>query len=444
MRILEKKGLDKEQSSMVILNGDSTDPLFSYHADLPLLPASVMKVFTTASALHYLKPEYVFTTVLSADALPDKGIIQGNLYLKASGDPLFTPEQMHSFAIRIAHEGIHALRGTLIVDTTVQEANLYPSTWDADDIGKTYAPPISPLSYSFNAFSLRVFGNNSPDRKPDIEIMPNLPLFHVVNNASVTPKGRTQISIEVIDPAPDGQISVIVDGRIMAGDTFRDYQTINRPTEYFLSAFFEELRKEGIEASLAVRLGEMPAEANVLVSQESLPLGVLVRSMNLFSNNFMAELLLRQIGGQVFGPPGSTEKGVRAVQQFVQDIGIPPAELQQWDGSGLSSRNRSTAMAIARLLAAMRARYDIGPDFMAALSTNGGEGTLANQIKEPEYYRRFRAKNGALGGVYTAGGYLTTMTGKQLIVVFMLNNATLSFMKLLEIGNEIVKTVIIY
>ncbi|HEX7502245.1 MAG TPA: D-alanyl-D-alanine carboxypeptidase, partial [Acidobacteriota bacterium] len=142
MRILASKGLDMEQSSIVILNGDAADPLFAYHADLPLLPASVMKVFTSAAALHYLKPEYVFTTVLAADGIPEKGVIQGNVYLQASGDPYFTPEQMHAFVAQVAHAGIHALRGTLIVDTTVQEAELYPATWDAADIGQTYAPPI--------------------------------------------------------------------------------------------------------------------------------------------------------------------------------------------------------------------------------------------------------------------------------------------------------------
>jgi D-alanyl-D-alanine carboxypeptidase len=81
---------------------------------------------------------------------------------------------------------------------------------------------------------------------------------------------------------------------------------------------------------------------------------------------------------------------------------------------------------------------------MASLSTNGGEGTLAKQLTEPEYYRRFRAKNGALRGVYTAGGYLAALSGKQLIVVFMLNNAALPFGQLQEIGNEIVRTVVNY
>ena len=444
MRILEKKGLDREQSGMVIVSADSPDPLFAYHADLPLLPASVMKAFTTAAALHYLKPEYVFSTVLSADALPEQGVIRGNLYLKASGDPFFTPEQMHAFAARMAFEGIHALRGTLIVDTTVQEAELYPSAWDVEDIGETYAPPLSPLSYAFNAFALRMVGGNSPDRKPDIEIMPDLPMFHVANNALVTAKGKTRLSVTVVDPAPDGGVAVMVDGTITAGDTFRNYLTIKRPAEYFLAAFFAALRQEGIETDLMVRFGAMPAEANVLITQESLPLGVLIRNMNLVSNNFMAELILRQTGGQVFGFPGSTEKGVRALQQFLEEIGIPPAAHEQWDGSGLSKRNRSTAMVIARLFLAMRARYDIGPDFMAALSTNGGEGTLAAQIKEPEYYRRFRAKNGALRGVYAAGGYLTTLSGKQLVVVFMLNNAALSFANLQEVGNDIIKTVVLY
>ncbi|HEX7502242.1 MAG TPA: D-alanyl-D-alanine carboxypeptidase/D-alanyl-D-alanine-endopeptidase, partial [Acidobacteriota bacterium] len=308
----------------------------------------------------------------------------------------------------------------------------------------TYAPPIFPLSYSFNAFSIRINGNSDPGRTPDVWIMPDLPSFHVVNNASVTTKGRTELSIQVIDPAPDGRIAVMVDGRIRAGETFQDYRTVQRPAEYFLSAFFDELHKQGVETSLAVRAGEVPAQANILVAQESLPLGVLVRFMNLHSNNFMAELLLRQVGGFVFGPPGSTEKGARAVQLFMQETGIPPAELQQWDGSGLSRCDRSTAMAIARLCLALRARYDIGPDFMASLSTNGGEGTLAKQIPEPEYYRRFRAKNGALRGVYTAGGYLATLSGKQLIVAFMLNNAALPFALLQEIGNEIVKTVVNY
>jgi D-alanyl-D-alanine carboxypeptidase/D-alanyl-D-alanine-endopeptidase (penicillin-binding protein 4) len=242
MRILATPGLDMEQSSIVILNGDSPDPVFAYHADLPLLPASVMKVFTSAAALHYLKPEYVFTTVLAADGAPAQGVIQGNVYLQASADPYFTPEQMHAFAARVAHEGIRALRGTLIVDTTIQETEPFPSTWEADDIGQTYAPPIFPLSYAFNAFSVRINGSNAAGGKPDIWIMPDLPLFHVVNNAAVATQGRTELSIQVIDPAPDGRIEVMVDGRIRAGETFQDYRTVQRPAEYFLAAVFDELR----------------------------------------------------------------------------------------------------------------------------------------------------------------------------------------------------------
>lgn len=440
-KTLETAGLDKENTGIVILD-TGKKPLFSYNPDMMLKTASVMKVFTSAAALHYLKPEYTFKTKIFTDAPPVNGEIKGNLFVQAAGDPLFTPEQMTVLVAEFLQAGIKKIDGTIILDLSVHSGPLKPSSWNSFDANAGYTAPLAPLTFGFGSFNVDVKGEEAADKKPFVSVYPIVSTMKIINNSELVEKGRNTIKADVKD---DGTIiEVEITGKIARGAKANEYKSVNHPDMFFAVAMMDALKKEGIAVNAKIANGTVPKEAKLLIKHESLPLGVIIRNMNLYSNNIMAEMLLRHIGGQVEGWPGTTEKGLRAVAKFLKESGIDTKWLDQKDGSGLTRDNKASPMVIAQLMQKMQDRFDISPDFLASLTTNGGEGTLAKQMKEPEFYRRFRGKNGYISTVYTASGYLRTDSGKTLIVTLMFNNTKLSFQKMLDVASVMTKAIMKY
>jgi len=166
------------------------------------------------------------------------------------------------------------------------------------------------------------------------------------------------------------------------------------------------------------RVGATPAAAKPFARYLSPPLGQLVAETNKWSNNQMAEQLLKAIGARVYGAPGSFEKGLRVLRSYVLgELRYPLEGLTVQNGSGLGDANRMPPELIARLLIAASRDALIGPEFAASLSMAGADGTLRRLFKNTDVAYHLRGKSGSLNDVFAIAGLLTTKGGRQVAVV---------------------------
>lgn len=433
-KLILSEGLSPEHSALVVVdvshpslcNDDEGEEypkeLFAYNPDKLLSTASVMKLFTSAAALHYMKPEYQFSTMLASKEEMKKGRIAGHLYLKAGADPFFVPEQMSAFIREIVLTGLKRVDGNLMIDLSCHEGPSHPPGWSEENFDKSYSSRLSSLTYAFNSVAVKVMADGETGERPTVLLDPPAPGLKVKNSAIIKEKGRNGIEIKVV-PTKGGE-RIEVTGRIGHGKSYSRFLPVHDPIQYFARSLKAELKRAGISLRGGVRFGPVPEDAVELMTHKGQPLAVLTRSLNIYSNNLMAELILRQLGAEVKGYPGSTEKGIETVREFLSELGLDPAGLSQTDGSGLSRDSRASARMVTRLLATMVHRMDIGPDYLASLSTTGGEGSLSKHLIEPGYYRHIRAKTGFIDNVFTLAGYVRTHDGRTLAFCILLNEVS--------------------
>jgi D-alanyl-D-alanine carboxypeptidase/D-alanyl-D-alanine-endopeptidase (penicillin-binding protein 4) len=165
----------------------------------------------------------------------------------------------------------------------------------------------------------------------------------------------------------------------------------------------------------------VPRTARALASRRSAPVGVLVREMSKTSNNFMAEALLKTMGAESAGPPGTWDKGLRAVKQRLAELGIPESSYDYKNGSGLYSSAFMSAETMTRLLVAAARDFRYGPDFVAALAVAGADGTLGHRMAGGPAERYVRGKSGSLRGVACLSGFAGGV-GRPLLAFSVLVN----------------------
>jgi D-alanyl-D-alanine carboxypeptidase/D-alanyl-D-alanine-endopeptidase (penicillin-binding protein 4) len=179
----------------------------------------------------------------------------------------------------------------------------------------------------------------------------------------------------------------------------------------------------GISVSGRAATGEVAFGATDLSAVRSKPLWKILRAMDRFSDNYIAEMVIKAVGA-LGGAQGSTAGGLAVAQTVLQDtIGDDAKNLHLVDGSGLSSANRLTASALAELLARTSLDPTLGPPLRQALAVAGVNGTLRNR---PSGSGRVLAKTGTLDGVSSLSGYATTQSGACFAFAILMNGHRLS------------------
>jgi D-alanyl-D-alanine carboxypeptidase/D-alanyl-D-alanine-endopeptidase (penicillin-binding protein 4) len=169
-------------------------------------------------------------------------------------------------------------------------------------------------------------------------------------------------------------------------------------------AFAEALRRAGVGVAGRVRVGVAPAETSDLATIESPPLSAILRYMDHESDNFTAELLLKQLGA-VDKNAGTTWAGASAVRDALAQNGVPLQGLRIVDGSGLSVLDRLTAQAVVAILRAAWADPAIRSTFVAALPVAGVNGTLDDRLRSAPARGNVFAKTGTTADASALSGY---------------------------------------
>lgn len=396
-------------------------PLFSLHADEPLNPASCVKLFTTATALKVLKPRYRFSTEFLARGNLDQGVLKGDLIIRGNGDPTLTPQRLYKIAAELQDRGLDQVAGDIVLDDSYFDAVPEPPGWEQETLAdRAYAAPNGALSLGQNALSIYVRPGPTRRSPATVQVEPANDLITVQTGAVTTRYGRRLW----VRSVPDGdRTRVLVQGGIGVNEPAEKFmRRIAHPAMHLGSSFLRMLEARGVKVKGRVRLGTTPETAKALWTELSVSLREIVTQLNHHSSNFVAEMLLKAVGAAVYGAPGTTQKGILAVQDVMErDVGIPRSSYIMGNGSGLNDVNRFTAAQLTQLLRHMALDPQLGPDFITSLAVAGNTGTLAHRMGQTGADGMLRGKTGTLQGVSALSGWAHTAAYGPVVFSFMVN-----------------------
>jgi D-alanyl-D-alanine carboxypeptidase/D-alanyl-D-alanine-endopeptidase (penicillin-binding protein 4) len=368
-------------------------------------PASNVKIITSLTALKKLKPHYTFKTIFYADGPIRDGVLHGNLYIKGFGDPDLVPEQVWRMATELRDSGLHTVDGDLVADDSFFDHRLRGPGWDTRWSNRAYHAPIGALSVNFNTVTVKVLPGAEAGGKASVYMDPRIDYLRLKNLATTGPAGSRSSIVVGRVPTSLGDL-VIVRGSIPR-DSKGERRLINisKPALYAATLFHQTLEDVGVVVTGDHRLGKTPISATEHLVHESRPLSLIVWGLNKFSNNFIAEQILKTMGAEFHGEPGTLAKGLQVVRGYMEEIGIKPDSYRLVDGSGLSPQNR---LSPAQIIWALRTAYrdfELAPEFMASLGVMGSDGSLTHRLRENPARSNVRAKTGSLNGVSALSGY---------------------------------------
>ncbi len=345
----------------VLVADPKGNPVFAKNADIQLIPASILKLFTALVALNYLGPDYKFLTEFYMDH-------HSNLKVKGYGDPLLISESIAEMMNRLSSKlGVECkyIKDLILDNSYFDTPIVIPGVHSSFE---SYDAPNGALCVNFNTINFKrnqngIFVSAEPQT-------PLLPVLLARIKASQMDHGRIVLSNQK-----------------------------NEITHYAGHLFLYFLRKEGRNLNGMIRLGTVQKEDDTLVYRyvSSFSLVHIIPKLLEYSNNFIANQLLITAGANAYGSPGNLEKGVRAALAYAKNV-LEIDNIRIEEGSGISRKNRISAENVFKILKAF-APYHF----------------LLRQMGKMYY------KTGTLKGINNRAGYIKNKKGGLYPFVLLIN-----------------------
>jgi D-alanyl-D-alanine carboxypeptidase/D-alanyl-D-alanine-endopeptidase (penicillin-binding protein 4) len=363
----------------------------------PLVPGSLIKLFLTAAILDLgAKEDLELVTVFSYDGMISEGKLLGNLYVKGSGNAFMSETDLRRAAEALFSKNINEISGDVVIDDYMFDIR----DWENGYHGPAYSAPAA-FGLDMHTVSIRASGNPA-----SVKISPLNDTVKIIFVPGLTP---------AIKQADD--LSYEISGNISDSETVKHRFPLKDPALFAGLTFKTILKEKGVALKGRVRKGVTPADVSEVHKIGSKRLTDMVRDINTNSLNVAADNFLLLLGAKRFGEPGTREKGARAIEMFLEELGISGAGLSVADGSGLSPDNRITAGQLVEFLSKVPAKPWFS-DFYASFSRAGFDGTLKNTKHKHE---RIRAKTGQLRDAFCLAGYVEKGRSNKVAFAYMVN-----------------------
>ncbi len=416
--IISKSLKQKVQFSIRIVKADSGKTVYNHNANDAIVPASNMKIITSAAALRYLGPGYEYKTKI--------GILKDTLVVIGSGDPLLGDEKTDIKYGRkqgwIFEDIINTLKRNdikiikdIIVDSSVFDDQRVHPSWPKNDLNRWYACEVSGLNFNDNCIDIIAKNING---KVTVFLEPQTSFLEFENDVKPILKGDSAIGT-YRKQEPN---KIVVHGRCKKIIGPIDV-AIERPAAFFGFLLFENLTKSGIKTT--GRLIEKPLNESGnfgLLTQYSTPLTDCLARCNKDSLQLAAEALLKTIAANS-NPDrknGSWDRGRELVSEYLLELGIGENQFYIDDASGLSEQNKLSAYAITRVLLSI---YDSDnwELYKDSLAIGGEDGSIAKYFKEKKYKGKIFGKTGYISGAKTFSGICMTEEGDYIFSILANN-----------------------
>lgn len=444
--ILRRPRWTGDRWSVMVVSLDRGDTLFAHAASDALVPASNMKLFTTAAALYYLGPDFRFNTFLMATGPIRDGVLDGDLVIYGTGDPTFSDRfgdrlaVWQSFADTLVARGVREVRGDIVGDGSYFEGPGAAEGWQESYMNAAYAASAGALSFAENVAMLQIRPAAQAGWRPEVRLVPGGEGISIVNQATTVAGRGGRITARRL--AYDGPIAITGQIGTGASPVLRSVP-VSDPARFAAAMFREVLSRNEIvirgNVRSALTAEESPvtgrsvfapaldshAPVHVLSVHTSPPLSQVLEIINKRSHNLMAEQVLRTVGRVAVGT-GSVAGGERAILHMLEAEGRTTDGVAIFDGSGLSVLNRSSAAGIIDLLVLMAE----SPQWESYRETlpEAGSSIGLRRMQTTAAGGNLRAKTGTIDRVSALSGYVGAADGERLAFSIIANNVPSTWM----------------
>jgi serine-type D-Ala-D-Ala carboxypeptidase/endopeptidase (penicillin-binding protein 4) len=406
--------------TLLVVDADGArPPRLAWRSQVPVNPASIMKLVTTYAALDLLGPAFTWTTPVYVDGPVRNGVLEGNLYIRGRGDPTLVIERLWLLLRRVKGLGIQGIAGDIVLDRSAFEPiESDPAAFDGEGQRPYNAAPDA-LLINFKSV-LMTFVPNPGAQLAQVNYEP--PLAGVAMPAAVPLSGgecgdwRSALGGSFADPARIG-----FTGSYPAACGEKTWPVAYAdPAGYAARAVAGLWSEMGGRLEGRVRDGRVPPELRPAFEVESRPLAEVIRDINKFSNNVMAQQLFLTLGLE------ERQRGTRADaraaigQWWNERIGPGEAQPVLDNGSGLSRDERITAAALGRMLQ-LAWRSPVMPELASSLPASGVDGTLRKRALRSGGAAHL--KTGTLRDAAGVAGFVDGASGRRWVVVAIANHA---------------------
>jgi D-alanyl-D-alanine carboxypeptidase/D-alanyl-D-alanine-endopeptidase (penicillin-binding protein 4) len=404
-------------SGVVVFDLKNQQQVFSHNNNMRLKPASILKIITSAAALAELGPEFRFQTGVWYYG-KSSGVVD-NLYVRGGGDPSFTTEDLWILARRVYHSGVKRVKMLAVDDSYFHGVKQREGQ-------RAYEAGSSAVSLNFNTVTLHVCPS-TPGQPATVipdpwELTYGTKVPITTGKINTISRGRSTYRIDEQACADQCAVRFHLSGQISANSACVEvYRSVRSPVMYFTNTFANFLSYLGVKVDrVSTTPVNVPSKARQLTNYSSRALTQIIRDMNLYSSNFIAEQLLTVFG---YPDPGvgvrKREEGLKKIEQFLIGIGASPADFDIVDASGLSHDNRVTAQVMLKTLLWVYHQENIMTEFISSLPVGGISGTLKK--RSTRFGMILRAKTGTLTGVSSLAGFVNSQSGTPYAFVVILN-----------------------
>jgi D-alanyl-D-alanine carboxypeptidase/D-alanyl-D-alanine-endopeptidase (penicillin-binding protein 4) len=437
--LLETTPTNKGEWGLLIADAESGETLYEQNADKYFVPASNMKLFTSALAMAKLGPDYRFhTTLETRGTISTGGVLNSDVMLVGRGDPNLSnrkfpyelkeefdgpPEKaLVELADALVSKGVKEISGDVIGDDSYFPRERYPNGWEIDDMVWEYGAAISAIVVDDNTVALTLTPGEQAGNPVQAAVTPATLDFMVENDVTTSAADAKSDLTLTRDP---GSNLVVVKGSLPARSAPRRLVlAIEEPAQHAAATLKRLLEERGVKIAGVARAQHDHAEPGddpvVLAEHVSVPLGDALKLINKISQNLHTEMLLRTVARQS-GTWATPDDLMKVPADFYATAGIAPGDVIQTDASGLSRHDLVTPRAIVTLLNFALKQSWFGP-YYASLPVAGLDGTLEDRMKNTPAAGRIHAKTGSVEHVRTLSGFAETPGGRRLIFSFLSNN----------------------
>ena len=424
--------------SLVVKDVQEGRTVYSYDTDRLQSPASVLKTVATATALEILGEDYRYPTTLEYDGILENGTLEGNLYIKGSGDPSlgsshFAPGQnkfLSTWIAALQKAGIKHITGSVISDESIFDTEGVSIKWLREDMGNYYAPGSYGISIFDNMYKLSLQTGAAGTRPVLKGTEPDIPFIRFKNYLKAAPVSSDSAYI-IGAPLDDvrylyGVLPANREAYVLKGD-------IPDPALYLARYLTDQLQQKGIRVDGSPSCYRIEVEENrwkkgerkEIVTTYSPTLREIASVCNHVSHNLYADALVKTVGLQ-YKPRrnemiSSFGRGVQVVKEYWEKKGLDVFPLRMNDGSGLAPADKVSAGFMGELLVYMATESAVSDAFIASLPQAGIEGSVRNFLKGSKLQGKARLKSGGITGVRSYAGYITK-DGKTYAAAVFSNN----------------------
>lgn len=438
-RLIERSVFRKARFGVLIVSLDNGKAIYTRNAERNFVPASNTKLFTTATALVKLGPEFTHkTTLYSEGEIDSSGLLFGDLIISGSGDPTISKEFwenpveiLESWADSLRKRGVRIVAGDVRGEgrgfsSEISRIGLAGKDFMEKRMGglvfNENRIKISAVPGEFLGDSARIYVD-LPNAYVISNQMKTLPMKYVNKRGRIRTKRVRVIQGEEMNVEFAGDTLKITGGIGAGQDGLSKIAYSPSPAKHFASIFKGVLERKGIKVLGGFKESDeinISSASSVKIAEySSPPLLEFIKIVNKESHNFFAECLLRTLGFENMGE-GSASAGCSVIEKFLDSIGIKDVYFE--DGSGLSRGNSASPLSVIELLKFMY-KHPYWKDFYNSLAVAGIDGTLKGRmVSLSGALGNVRAKTGTVRGVSALSGYVEAMNGKTFAFCILVND----------------------